>query len=263
MKTCRLILLTIRHLDRPDFRQFPIKKADDVGVSHWSTCPLSLRLSRVGIHSCDELTAATEGSRAAELYAAVTDHDGLSASTSTEAAIHLELTQLVVQTRTPLAPDSLVKLNLRLSSDAPALLSTARVTSVTPPSAAGEPAIMRLSLFDSHEYDMRGTLARIPVASLLCFTELERRSGVLTLRREGEEATIYLRNGAIARIDLCPVRDDLEALARAFRVLDWTDGHFALVGDEVEIPDTFGRSTTQLLLEHARMRDESARLDSK
>jgi len=198
-----------------------------------------------------------EGAPTAELYARGAEREALPAAPDEAAAIDIALTQLVVPTRTPLAPDSLVKLNLRLSSDAPALLSTARVTSVTPPSAAGEPAIMRLSLCDSHEYDMRGALARVPIASLLCFAEVERRSGVLRLRHAGQQATLYLRSGAIARIDFSPAREDLQGLARAFHVLDWTDGHFELASDDAEVPNTFGHSITQLLLEHARMRDES------
>lgn len=107
--------------------------------------------------------------------------------------------------------------------------------------------------------DMRGDLAKIPVTSLLSFAELERRTGVLQLERDGERATLHLRDGAVMRIDLGSPHDRLQGLERMFHVLEWTDGRFELVSTSVLVEDVLNIPTSFALLEHARQRDESAR----
>ena len=44
--------------------------------------------------------------------------------------------------------------------------------------------------------------------------------------------------------------------ARLMQVLDWTRGHFEFSSCDVVGTDEIGQATTQLLLEHARLRDE-------
>lgn len=339
-----------------------------------------------------------------------------SRTNGSDTTLDLELAHLVVPTKAPLAPGSLVTVNLRLSSAAPLLASLARVTAVEPPTAPGDPTIMRLTLFDvwgkhaieqlvqyideaavgndtavkskhrkhirilvvddSPEYrglaaqnmrdagfevltatngfeglsaalkhqpslvlsdinmhgmdgwqllrmirarptlrrmpvifftdmksdeqrqrgfelgvddyvqkpfteneliarvervlerariiedaanDMRGTLAKVSVISLLSFAELERRTGVLSLEREGERATVHLRDGAIMRIDLSAAHDKLAGLERVFHVLDWTAGQFELTTETAVVEDELNISTSFALLEHARRADERAR----
>jgi DNA-binding response OmpR family regulator len=105
--------------------------------------------------------------------------------------------------------------------------------------------------------DMRGDLAKIPVTSLLSFAELERRTGVLQLERDGERATLHLRDGAVMRIDLGSPYDSLQGVERVFHVLEWTSGRFELVSTSVTVEDSLNVPTSFALLEHARRRDES------
>ena len=121
-----------------------------------------------------------------------------------------------------------------------------------------ERVLERARIGNEHSNDMRGGLAKIPVTSLLSFAELERRTGVLLLEREGEQATLHLRDGSIMRIDLGAAHDHLKGLERIFHVLDWTDGHFELTSAEVSAQDTLEIPTSFALLEHARRRDESS-----
>jgi DNA-binding response OmpR family regulator len=106
---------------------------------------------------------------------------------------------------------------------------------------------------------MRGDLSKVPLASLLSFSELERRTGVLQLEREGERATLHLRDGAVVRIDLGGAQNKLEGIERFLHVLDWESGRFELTSTEVLAEDVLHMPTTFVLLEHARRSDESAR----
>jgi response regulator RpfG family c-di-GMP phosphodiesterase len=106
---------------------------------------------------------------------------------------------------------------------------------------------------------MRGDLSKVPLASLLAFIEMERRMGVLQLQHDGETATLYVRDGAVLRIDLAPEHDHLVGIQRFFHLLEWQDGRFELASDQVRIADTLELPTTHVLLEHARVRDEAAR----
>lgn len=121
-----------------------------------------------------------------------------------------------------------------------------------------ERVLERARIGDEQSNDMRGALAKIPLASLLSFAELERRTGVLLLEREGEQATLHLRDGAIMRIDLGASFNHLQGIERVFHVLDWTDGHFELTSADVFAQDTLEIPTSFALLEHARRRDESS-----
>lgn len=105
---------------------------------------------------------------------------------------------------------------------------------------------------------MRGDLSKVSLPSLLSFAGLERRTGVLQLMREGETATLHLREGAVVQIDLVQPHDRLAALPRFMHVLDWERGRFELTDAPVVVPDTIQLSTSYALLEHARLHDESA-----
>jgi DNA-binding response OmpR family regulator len=103
---------------------------------------------------------------------------------------------------------------------------------------------------------MRGDLSKIPLASLLSFVELERRTGILQLERDGERATLHIRDGAVMRIDLGGESNKLEGLQRFFHVLDWEGGRFELTATEVVAQDALQTPTSFALLEHARLKDE-------
>lgn len=103
---------------------------------------------------------------------------------------------------------------------------------------------------------VRGDLSEIAITTLLSLFELERTSGIVTLTAGPRAARLFLAGGRVVRIDGGlgdrPPRDRLMA------VLDWDRGHFEFSAFEVAGVDEIGRSTTQLLLEHARLRDEAA-----
>lgn len=119
-----------------------------------------------------------------------------------------------------------------------------------------ERILERSRLNEDTSNDMRGSLAKMPITSLLAFAELERRTGVLQLENDGERATLHLRDGAIMRIDLGAAHDHLTGIQRILHVLDWTGGHFELSSADVFAEDTLGIPTSYALLEHARRRDE-------
>ena len=104
---------------------------------------------------------------------------------------------------------------------------------------------------------LRGDLAHVSLNSLLSFLEMERRSGALQVVSPTEAATLYLREGAVVRVDLPPERAHLEGPSRVFHVLDWSQGRFELLDIDIDEEDTIRAPTSFLLLEHARVRDES------
>jgi DNA-binding response OmpR family regulator len=104
---------------------------------------------------------------------------------------------------------------------------------------------------------MRGDLSKVPITSLLAFAEMERRTAVVQMMREGEKATLHLRDGAVMRIDLDSEYSELKGLERFFHILEWERGRFELTSTEVTAEDQLGLPTTFVLLEHARRHDES------
>ncbi|HET6336379.1 MAG TPA: response regulator [Polyangiales bacterium] len=105
---------------------------------------------------------------------------------------------------------------------------------------------------------MRGDLSKVPISSLLAFAEMERRTAVVSLAREGEKATLHLKDGAVMRIDLDARLTHLKGLERFFHILEWERGRFELSSTEVTAEDQLGLPTSFALLEHARRRDEAA-----
>jgi CheY-like chemotaxis protein/Tfp pilus assembly protein PilZ len=104
---------------------------------------------------------------------------------------------------------------------------------------------------------LRGSLAEISVATLLSLFEFERKSGVLSLRRDDQSAKLFIAAGRVVKVDgTDPARDPR---ARVMGLLDWRIGRFEFAACEVIAGDELGLQTQQLLLEHARVRDEEAR----
>ena len=101
---------------------------------------------------------------------------------------------------------------------------------------------------------LRGDLNQVSIQSVLGFLEMERRSGTLRIGPI-TNARLELRDGRIHRASLdgfgkLPSRDQL------FRILDIAEGRFEFVQGEVGAPDEIGLPTSNVLLEHARLRDE-------
>jgi len=112
---------------------------------------------------------------------------------------------------------------------------------------------------DREQYSgLSGDLRQVSVASLLAFSEGERRSGVLTLRTPEGEARVGLEAGAVISVDLPGGGGPDALLERLMQVLDWEDGRFEL--SQVELVGGHEAVSVQMaLLEHARRKDEAAR----
>jgi uncharacterized protein (TIGR02266 family) len=104
---------------------------------------------------------------------------------------------------------------------------------------------------------LRGELSQVGIQSILSFIEMERRTGVLRIVSK-ENARLEIRDGNI-------IRAHLESLAKAtprgqlFRILDLDSGRFEFVQGEVTGPDEIQLPTSNVLIEHARLRDEKGR----
>ena len=103
---------------------------------------------------------------------------------------------------------------------------------------------------------LRGDLAQIGLAALLTMIEMERKTGVLSLRdASGASAQILVRTGRVvhARLDDRAEPVDAECV---YHLLCWSAGSFDLIACEVEGADRVHTSTMNLLLEGARRLDE-------
>jgi DNA-binding response OmpR family regulator len=105
---------------------------------------------------------------------------------------------------------------------------------------------------------VHGTLEQLGLSSLLLMLEMERKSGILVLRRGNEVGRIFLREGRVvaARYE---GQDELKGAAVVHRLLTWADGRFDFSAIEVDMEDQVQISTTHLLMEGARLIDEANR----
>lgn len=103
---------------------------------------------------------------------------------------------------------------------------------------------------------LRGDLSEISIATLLSLFEFERKSGLLVCVAGTQAARLSIASGRILRIEGGVGSDPR---VRVMDVLDWNRGHFEFSGGDVSGADEIGLPTTQLLLEHARVRDEAHR----
>src|SRR5262249_30011272 len=104
---------------------------------------------------------------------------------------------------------------------------------------------------------LRGDLAQVGLSALLVLIELERKTGLLTLRSpEGRTAQVLVREGRVvhARLDDQDEPVDAECV---YYLLGWSAGDFELITCVVEGPDRVNVSTTHLLMEGARILDEA------
>jgi DNA-binding response OmpR family regulator len=104
---------------------------------------------------------------------------------------------------------------------------------------------------------LRGDLAQVGLSALLVLVELERKTGLLSLRSpEGRGAQILLRDGRVVHARLDDLDEPVDAEC-VYHLLGWGAGEFELVACVVEGPDRVNASTTHLLMEGARILDES------
>jgi CheY-like chemotaxis protein len=102
---------------------------------------------------------------------------------------------------------------------------------------------------------LRGNLIDIGLGTLLSLFEFERKSGILLLFREGEIARLYVSEGKILKAETSVGNGAPKQ--RLMHLLDWHVGQFEFSPCAIGGRDEIQLSVTQLLLEHARVRDES------
>lgn len=123
---------------------------------------------------------------------------------------------------------------------------------------------------------LRGSLVDIALGTLLSLLEFERKSGVLLVVHAGELARVFVSDGKVVEVETSgsaplpslptPGVTGGRSLPkdRLMRLLDWEDGQFEFTPAELggrtaragRGRDDQAISVTQILLEHARLRDE-------
>lgn len=100
-----------------------------------------------------------------------------------------------------------------------------------------------------------GDIAQMSLSTVLTLLELERRTGVLTVKGARQSATVMMQGGAATKATLGGAH--VAPIAALRRVLKWKTGHFTFrVGDSVAPPEDLC-SIGALLLEVARLDDEA------
>jgi CheY-like chemotaxis protein len=102
---------------------------------------------------------------------------------------------------------------------------------------------------------IHGSLAQLGLGSLLTMIELERKSGILLMRRGSLSARLYCREGRVLAARLFGATP-MSGVDVVYQLLAWTDGNFNFTSMPVSVTDEIGRRTTHLLLEGARRSDE-------
>jgi CheY-like chemotaxis protein len=105
---------------------------------------------------------------------------------------------------------------------------------------------------------IHGALEQLGLSSLLLMLEMERKSGVLVLRRDQATGRVFVREGRVvrARLDGAGTHEGPEAV---YQLLTWPSGRFDFSAIEVDMEDEVKTSTTHLLMEGARLLDEANR----
>jgi DNA-binding response OmpR family regulator len=111
---------------------------------------------------------------------------------------------------------------------------------------------------DTERVVLRGTLAELGLPSLLTMFEQEKKSGQLSVTRDQAVAWIDFVNGKIVRARSTAI--DADSRGVMMHVLDWEVGYFELAaGAASPLKSDLESTVTHLLIEHAQIRDESAR----
>jgi CheY-like chemotaxis protein len=105
---------------------------------------------------------------------------------------------------------------------------------------------------------LRGDLSQVGLSSLLVLIEMERKTGLLQLRApdDGPTAQILVREGKVVHARLDDAEEPVDAEC-VYYLLTWGAGEFEFVACLVEGTDRVNISTTHLLMEGARLMDES------
>jgi DNA-binding response OmpR family regulator len=104
---------------------------------------------------------------------------------------------------------------------------------------------------------LRGDLSQVGLSSLLVLIEMERKTGLLQLRvAGGPSAQVLVRDGKVVHARLDDSEEPVDADC-VYYLLTWGAGEFEFISCLVEGVDRVNVSTTHLLMEGARLIDES------
>jgi DNA-binding response OmpR family regulator/Tfp pilus assembly protein PilZ len=108
---------------------------------------------------------------------------------------------------------------------------------------------------------LRGSLGEISLQTLLSLFEFERKSGTLLVFAADAAARLSIAAGRVVRVEGPRSGRDGDSedgsVGRLMQVLDWTQGRFEFsAGEIVAGNDEVGLGTSELIIEHARLRDE-------
>lgn len=102
---------------------------------------------------------------------------------------------------------------------------------------------------------LRGNLVDIGLGTLLSLFEFERKSGILLLLRDGEIARLFVSEGKVLKVEGSTSTNGVPR-QRLMQLLDWQAGSFEFSPCAIGGRDELNVTITQILLEHARVRDE-------
>jgi len=107
---------------------------------------------------------------------------------------------------------------------------------------------------------LRGEVQNVGLPTLLTILDMERRSGLLLIQRQGTLGRLHIRDGRVVRARIEGARrgaGPATGVEAVYQMLSWPDGQFELWQAVVEGHDEVGTSTTFLLMESARRTDEA------
>lgn len=112
---------------------------------------------------------------------------------------------------------------------------------------------------------MAGSLTEIPLPDLLQLFSNNKKTGVLILKKEEKEGSIYLKEGKLCHA-VYNNQKDLSPMKVIFRLLGWTEGTFEFLRynpNADEFANTIEESVEMMLMEGMRQLDEIKRLQEK
>jgi len=130
---------------------------------------------------------------------------------------------------------------------------------VVPPPFDSEDLLLNCRLALEKHRDERllsGSLEQFSVTDLLQTAEASRRSGTVVLKSRGLRATLWLQGGRIIDAE---TSDGLRGKEAVFASALWDGGNFEADFSPISVPERIQESTSYLLLEAMRLKDESGR----
>jgi uncharacterized protein (TIGR02266 family) len=104
---------------------------------------------------------------------------------------------------------------------------------------------------------LRGDLEQVPLASVLSFLEVEKKTGLLLVVSD-KTARLFLREGRPLRVEIDGAPAG-ESMKKMFQMLSFPSGQFEFAAQDVPPDDELRSTATAILMEHARISDEASR----